>query len=56
MDNSSEENILPIQRGRPSSILGGRGEDVESGVIRKEVVYQVKYDTNDGSADYGNAR
>jgi hypothetical protein len=47
--SSSEENILPIQKGPP---LGTKERvqhfsgDVEQGVIKKEVHYQVKYETD----------
>jgi hypothetical protein len=51
--SSSEENILPIQKGVPLDTKErvqyfGRGDgregDVEQGVIKKEVHYQVEYE------------
>jgi hypothetical protein len=47
--SSSEENILPV--------YGNKGEvavkemDVEQGVIKKEVQYQIKYETESGSSE-----
>jgi hypothetical protein len=45
--SSSEENILPIQTGSlgPKERENYFGADVEQGVIKKEVQYQVKYET-----------
>ena len=50
--SSSEENILPIQKG-PLSVRererereGHFGADVEQGVIKKEVQYQIKYESD----------
>jgi hypothetical protein len=52
MESSSEENILPIQEA-PQSMKGRDSHfepDVEQGVIKKEVRYQIKYETDTGSA------
>jgi hypothetical protein len=43
--SSSEENILPIQKGQLST-KGSFATDLENGVIKKEVHYQVKYETD----------
>lgn len=46
--SSSEENILPIQTG-PLSVKEREshfGADVEQGVIKREVKYQVNYETD----------
>ena len=48
--SSSEENILPIQKS-PLNVKerereGHFGVDVEQGVIKKEVQYQVKYESD----------
>jgi hypothetical protein len=43
--SSSEENILPIQKG-PLSTKGSFATDLENGVIKKEVHYQVNYETD----------
>jgi hypothetical protein len=42
--SSSEENILPIAKGQQSE--SGFGADLENGVIKMEVHYQVKYETD----------
>lgn len=48
--SSSEENILPIQKvplGTKERVQHFTGErDIEQGVIKKEVHYQVKYETD----------
>jgi hypothetical protein len=55
--SSSEENILPIQKGngtvRTQSTHVHRPGDsqLEGGIIKKEVTYQVRYDKDDGSTD-----
>jgi hypothetical protein len=43
--SSSEENILPFQKG-PLSMKESFATDLENGVIKKEVHYQVKYETD----------
>ena len=58
--SSSEENILPIQKGVPLTVKErvlhfGKGEnvDVEKGVIKKEVQYQVQYETDTSAEGAG---
>jgi hypothetical protein len=45
--SSSEENILPIHGNKVEGIV--RERDIEQGVIKKEIQYQVKYETDGGS-------
>lgn len=47
--SSSEENILPIYGNKGDVAV--RERDVEQGVIKKEVQYQIKYETDSGSPE-----